>query len=381
MSRAVAVRTGKDSTKHPILYLGFELGRTEWKLGFTTGMGQRPRERTIQSGDLASLEREIERARRRFRLPADAEVVSCYEAGRDAFWLHRFMESVGHTNHVIDSSSLEVKQRAKRVKTDRIDLRGLLRLLIRFYSGEDQVWSVVHIPSPEAEDARQLHRELLTARRDRTRVNNRIKGLMATQGIALDLKPGFAEALERTLLWDGLPIADSLRARLQREWQRLLWQKQQVRILEAERNRLFRESTDPAMDQVRALYDLRGIGIESAWIFVMEFFAWRAFRNRRQVGALSGLTPTPFQSGGSNREQGIAKAGNRVVRWMAIEIAWSWLRHQPESALSRWYNDRFGSGSSRIRRIGIVALARRLLIELWRYLETGALPDGALTKS
>jgi transposase len=267
------------------------------------------------------------------------------------------------------------------VKTDRIDLRGLLRMLIRFASGEAEVWSVVNVPSPEAEDARHLDRELLAARRDRTRINNRIKGLMATQGIELELKPGFPDVLERALLWDGLPIPDTLRGRLKRDWERLLWQKQQVRILEAERNRLFRESTDPAIDQVRALYALCGIGIESAWVFVMEFFAWRAFRNRRQVAGLAGLTPTPFQSGTSTREQGVAKAGNRIVRWMAIEIAWSWLRHQPESELSRWYNRKFGAGSSRIRRIGIVALARRLLIELWRYLETGALPDGALTKS
>jgi transposase len=381
MSRAVAVRTRKDSTKRRVLYLAFELGRTQWKLGFTTGMGQRPRERAIQSGDLATVDREIERARRRFQLPAEADVLSCYEAGREAFWLHRFMEAIGHTNYVIDSSSLEVPQRAKRVKTDRIDLRGLLRMLIRFASGEAEVWSVVNVPSPEAEDVRHLHRELLAARRDRTRINNRIKGLMATQGIELELKPGFPDVLERALLWDGLPIPDTLRGRLKREWERLLWQKQQVRILEAERNRLFRESTDPAIDQVRALYALCGIGIESAWVFVMEFFAWRAFRNRRQVAGLAGLTPTPFQSGTSTREQGVAKAGNRIVRWMAIEIAWSWLRHHPESELSRWYNRKFGAGSSRIRRIGVVALARRLLIELWRYLETGALPDGALTKS
>ena len=381
MTRAVTARRGKDSTERQVLYLAFELGRKEWKLGFTTGLGQRPRERTVAAGHLDAVEAEIERAGCRFNLPPGAEVVSGYEAGRDGFWLHRFLDSVGHTSYVVDSSSLEVRQRAKRVKTDRIDLAGLLRMLIRYRSGERRVWSVVHVPSPEAEDARQLHRELLALRRDRTRTINRLKGLLATQGIQVELKTGFEAALEHTELWDGLPVPDQLCTRLKREWRRLGWLNQQVREVQAERHQLFRSSHDPAIAQVRQRYTLCGVRIESAWLFVMEFFSWRQFTNRRQVGALAGLTPTPYQSGQSQRELGIAKAGNRHVRWLAIEIAWSWLRHQPESQLTRWYNERFGQGSSRIRRIGIVALARRLLIELWRYLETGALPEGALTKA
>jgi transposase len=204
---------------------------------------------------------------------------------------------------------------------------------------------------------------------------------MATQGIEIEVKSGFLTALQHTLLWDGLPIPDHLRARLARDWQRLLAQRELVRQIEAERNRIFRESHDPAIKQVRQLYSLRGVGIESAWLFVMEFFAWREFTNRRQIGALAGLAPTPFQSGDVRRELGIAKSGNPNVRWLAIEIAWSWLRYQPDSELTIWYEERFGSGSSRIRRIGIVALARRLLIEFWRFLETGALPNGAVTKA
>ena len=188
-------------------------------------------------------------------------------------------------------------------------------------------------------------------------------------------------ALEHTVLWDGLAIPVHLRTRLVREWQRLLAQRKLVREIESERNRLFRESHDAAIEQVRQLYRLRGVGIESAWLFVMEFFAWREFTNRRQIGALAGLAPTPFQSGDVRRELGIAKSGNPNVRWLAIEIAWSWLRYQPDSELTIWYEERFGSGSSRIRRIGIVALARRLLIEFWRFLETGALPNGAVTKA
>ena len=381
MKRAVATRPSQDTSYSRVLYMAFELGRTEWKLGFTTGLGQTPRERTLRAGDLTAVETEIDRARSRFGLPRTAEVISCYEAGRDGFWLHRFLDAIGHTNHVVDSSSIEVKRKAKRVKTDRIDLSGLLRLLIRFHSGERRVWSVLRVPSPEAEDARQLHRELITARRDRTRTINRIRSLMATQGFSITLRPGFMNALEHTVLWDGLAIPVHLRTRLVREWQRLLAQRKLVREIESERNRLFRESHDAAIEQVRQLYRLRGVGIESAWLFVMEFFAWRQFTNRRQVGALAGLTPTPFQSGSVRREQGIAKSGNALVRWLAIEIAWSWLRYQPDSDLAIWYERRFGSGSSRIRRIGIVALARRLLIEFWRFLETGALPNGAFTKA
>ena len=323
MKGAVATRPVQDTKDSRVLYMAFELGRKEWKLGFTTSMAQAPRERTLRAADLSALEKEIERARARFGLGRTAEVISCYEAGRDGFWLHRFLEAIGHANHVVDSSSIEVKRKAKRVKTDRIDLGGLLRLLIRFHSGERRVWSVVRVPSPEAEDARQLHRELITARRERTRTINRIKSLMATQGIDIELKHGFLAVLQHTVLRDGLPVPDHLCARLAREWQRLLAQRDLVRQIEAERNRIFREARDPTIEKVRQLHCLRGVGIESAWLFVMEFFAWREFTNRRQVGALAGLAPTPFQSGDVRRELGIAKSGNPNVRWLAIEIAWS----------------------------------------------------------
>lgn len=244
------------------------------------------------------------------------------------------------------------------------------------------MWSVVRVPSPEAEDARHLHREIMTLKRDRTRVTNRIQAALATQGVLeVELGPGFETWLEELCLWDGLGLGDHLRMRLRREWQLREWLGGQIRGVERERRVLLRTSTDPAMEQVRQLMQLRGIGINSAWLYVMEFFAWREFRNRREVGALAGLTPTPHQSGDLDRERGIDKAGNRHVRAMAIEIAWGWLRFQPESRLSQWYEERFAHGSSRMRRIGIVALARKLLIELWRYLETGALPEGAQTRA
>jgi transposase len=378
MRTAETTREREDSR---VLYLALELGRKEWKLGFATGMGKRPRERTIQAGDVAKLKAEIERARGRFKLPADAAVVSCYEAGRDGFWIHRFLESIGVESHVVDSSSIEVKRRRRKRKTDRLDLDKLLRLLIRYWGGEDRVWSVVRVPTPEAEDARHLHRELMTLKRDRTRVTNRIRAALATQGVLrVELGAGFETWLEGLELWDGLGLGDHLRVRLQREWEHRQWLVEQIRRVEKERRECLRRSTDPAVEKVRQLMLLKGIGINSAWLYVMEFFAWREFRNRREVGALAGLAPTPHQSGDVDQERGIDKAGNRHVRAMAIEIAWGWLRFQPDSRLSQWYEERFAHGSSRMRRIGIVALARKLLIELWRYLETGALPEGAKTR-
>lgn len=379
MATAKTTRQGQGNHRTPTtLYLAFELGRHRWKLGFSTGMAQRPRERTVPAGDLERLEVEIEQARRRFHLPPEVEVFSCYEAGRDGFWLHRFLEAIGHQSYVVDSSSIEVNRRARRAKTDSLDLAGLLRLLIRYHGGERKVWSVVKVPSPEAEDARHLHRELLTLKRDRARLTNRIKGLLATQGLSVPLDDNFPATVEGVELWDGLPLLDHLRGRLEREWARHRFLSQEIRELERTRQAILRDSVDPAVDQVRQLLALQGIGMNSAWLYVMEFFAWREFRNRREVGALAGLTPTPHQSGDSHREQGIGKAGNRRIRAMAIEIAWGWLRYQPDSELSRWYHERFGSASPRMRKVGIVALARKLLIALWRYLETGAVPEGAV---
>ena len=374
--------TARRQKGNQVLFLALELGRREWKLGFATVIGKRPRERSMNAGDADGLEDEIARAKRRFGLSDSAEVVSCYEAGRDGFWIHRFLESIGVRSHVVDSSSIEVNRRRRRRKTDRLDMESLLRLLIRFCGGERRVWSVVRVPSPEAEDARQLHRELKTLGRDRTRVTNRIKALLATQGLLeVELGPEFEAELETMILWDGLPLPFQTRNRLKREWVKVKDLTRQIREVEAERRVLLRTSTDPAMEKVRQLHGLCGIGINSAWLYVMEFFGWREFRNRREVGALAGLTPTPHQSGDLDQERGIDKAGNRHIRSIAIEIAWGWLRFQPESALSRWYEERFAHGSSRMRRIGIVAVARKLLIELWRYLETGALPEGAVTRA
>jgi transposase len=363
-----------DSAK---LYLAFELGKQEWKLGFTIGLGQRPRVRAIDGGDVEALQWEIAQAKKRFGLAADAAVMSCYEAGRDGFWLHRYLLESAVDNLVVDSSSIEVKRRARRVKTDRLDVQKLLTMLIRYDAGEKKVWSVVNAPSVEAEDKRHLHRQLRTLKADRTRCNNRIKGLLYCQGIKMPVKEDFLETLPTVRLWDGSPLPAGLRSRVEREFAIWRFVNHQIEELETERAEMIRTSQDPCVDQVRQLLRLRGIGPNSAWLFVMEFFGWRNFRNRRQVGALAGLTGTPYLSGEETQEKGISKAGNTPVRSIVIEVAWSWLRFQPDSELTRWYQDRFAHGGKRLRKIGVVALARKLLIALWRYLETGELPAGA----
>jgi transposase len=241
---------------------------------------------------------------------------------------------------------------------------------------------VVRVPSVADEDRRQVHRELGMLKTERTRLTNRIKGLLATQGVRV---PGRgAGALLRDLAglrdWDGAPLPPRLQARLAREWTRWQLVTTQIHAVEAARAAAVRAAAEPAMEVVRQLGRLRGVGPTSAWLLSMEFFSWRQLRTRREVAALAGLTPTPFRSGALVREQGISKAGNRHVRAVVIELAWSWLRFQPTSALSTWYQRRFGTGSARLRRIGIVALARRLLIALWRYLETGTVPAGAVVR-
>ena len=375
------IRIEQDTLPQPTLFLAFELGQDTWKLGFTIGMAQPPRERTIPAGALETLQQEITRAKQRFGLPEDARVVSCYEAGRDGFWLHRALVAHGVQNHVIDSASIEVNRRQRRAKTDRLDVRKLLTMLLRHSAGEKKVWSVVRVPSVEEEDRRQLHREMQTAKQDRTRVINRIKGLLAGHGVQLPLQGDVDAQLDQAQQWDGSPLPSALRTRLKRAWQQVGFLTAHIQTLEAERRALVRRREDPVIAQVRQLFTLRRIGVNSAWLYVMEFFAWRDFQTPKQVGALAGLTPTPYQSGQSRRELGIAKAGNRHIRAMAIESAWAWRRVQPASALSQWYEHRFGAGSARLRKLGIVALARKRLIALWRFVKTGVLPEGAVLKT
>lgn len=365
-----------------LLYLSFELGEGSWTLSFTSGFAAPVHRRRVPARDRDAVLRQIEAMKERLGLATSCRVVSCYEAGRDGFWLHRFLAAHEVENLVVDSSSIEVSRRSRRAKTDRLDGESLLDLLLRHRAGsQKKVFSVVRVPTVEQEDRRHLHRELESAKQDRTRVTNRMKGLLANQGLRLDLKRDVPLQLASLRRWDGSPLPEGLRARLGREWERVVFYTALIERLEAERRGILQRGEDPVLEKVRQLNLLRGIGTNSAWLYAMELFGWREFRNRKQVGAIVGLTPTPHTSGTQERERGMSKAGNRHVRAMAIEIAWGWLRFQPKSALSQWYQRRFGTGSKRLRKIGIVALARKLLIELWRYLETGVVPEGAELKT
>jgi transposase len=364
------------------LCVSFELGEGRWALSFTSGFGEQVLRRSVRSRDRKAVLRTIEAMKGRLGLAPDARVASCYEAGRDGFWLHRFLEVQGVENLVVDSSSIEVSRRKRRAKTDRLDGESLLDLLLRHRAGSrKKVWSVVRVPTVEQEDRRHLHRELASAKKDRTRVTNRMKGLLANHGLTLDLRKDVPARLSALRQWDGSALPAGLRSRLSREWERVQFYTDLVERLEAERRELLRQAEDPMIEKVLQLNDLKGIGVNSAWLYTMELFGWRELRNRKEVGSIVGLAPTPHDSGQSERERGMSKAGNRHVRAMAIEIAWGWLRFQPNSELSKWYQRRFGSGSKRLRKIGIVALARKLMIELWRFLETGVIPEGAELKT
>ena len=364
------------------LMMAMELGESGWLLGFASAFGQKPLRRKVATRDGAAVLEQINWAKRRLGLPSDAPIASCYEAGRDGFWLHRFLTAHGIENLVVDSASIEVNRRKRRAKSDRIDLVALLDLLARHRAGSAKpVWSVVHVPSEEDEDRRHLGRELRLLKKDRTRVSHRIKGLLANHGFTLDLRGDLRAQIETLRTWDGTALPSGLRARLHRYVGDYDYLTGRIRGLDAERRRILREEAGPVLDTVRQLYSLKAVGINTAWMYGTEFFGWRAFRNGKQVGGAAGLTPTPYASGKSEREQGIGKSGSRWVRGAAIEFAWGWLRFQPESALSQWYQQRFGSGSKRLRKIGIVALARKLLVALWRFLETGVIPEGALLKN
>jgi transposase len=364
-------------TAAPTLYLAFELGWTTWNLAFTTAMAQKPRLRTIPARDLDGLRREIQRAQQRFCLPDTTPILSCYEAGRDGFWLHRYLDHEGVRNLVVDAASIEVNRRARRAKSDRLDVAKLLTMLIRYHGGEHQLWSVVHVPTPEDEDRRQPHRELMAVKGERTEHSNRIKGLLAGLGLDAVVDEQWPRRLVLLRQWDGAPVPAELTARILREFDRWTLVDRQARDLENAQRRAIRRDETADVEKIRRLLDLKAIGPMSATLFVREFFGWRAIKNRRELASLAGLTPTPYASGDSQREQGISKAGNRRLRWMAVEIAWGWLRWQPNSALSQWYQRRFGSGNARARKVGIVALARKLLIALWRYLDQGEVPEGA----
>jgi len=362
-----------------VLYMAMELSNRKWKLGFSNGA--RMRRKSIEARDQVRLLEEVLLAKRKLGLASEAQVICCYEAGRDGHWIYRWLTAAGFEVLEIDSSSIETARGRKHVKTDRVDVEKLVDLLLRYCLGFRKAFRVVRVPPEEAEAGQRLHREDEYLTRQRTRVTNRMKGLLVAQGITeLSLKGDFAARLERERRWDGQGLSPELKAELVR-------MHAQYRLIEEQLAALVRayaaelESDTAVGASRRRLEILKSMGPKTSRVLAAEVFAWRKFGNAKEVGGMSGLTATPSQSGDEQREQGISKTGNRRVRWVMIEFAWLWLRWQPNSELSRWYRQRFAHGSRRMRRIGIVALARKLLIALWRYVEFGELPAGAVLKA
>jgi len=374
MTTTQTVPHGQDTASQGELYISFELGDRSWKLTF--GDGRRgPGRYNLAAGDTSAVLGCVSKARARCGLSAQAKVHSCYEAGRDGWWLHRWLIAQGIDNIVVDAASIEVNRRARRAKTDRLDGDKLLAMLLRHHGGE-RVWSVLHEPTPQDEDARRTHRELARLMHERTAHTNRISSLLVLHNLRPRIIIGGRD-------WAGWwashceQVPPVLRVEVERESARLALVKQQIKALEAARRQALDDGKQPLVAQ---LAQLRAIGPRSAWVLVKELFGWRRFANRRELAGCLGLAPTPYDSGGSQLEQGISKAGNKRARALLVELAWGWLRLQPHSALTQWFNRRFAAGGKRMRRIGIVALARRLAIALWRYLEHGEIPAGATLK-
>jgi transposase len=361
------------------LFVALDLSRSSWVAAVHAPHADKISRHKLTPGAeglLALLGRVREQAERALGTPV--QVVSCYEAGRDGFWLHRVLCGAGIENRVIDPTSLLVDRRARRVKTDRLDAEALLRALMAWHRGEPRVCATVRVPSPDEEDARRTTRERANLLKERVRHVNRVKGLLATQGV-YDFEPLRPDRLERltTLITaDGRALPERLGAEVRRHLRRLALVLEMLAEVEAERDR----ALAAAKGKEAVLLRLKGLGPESVAVLCAEIFH-RAFANRRGVAAYAGLAPSPFASGDTCRDQGVRKAGNPRVRRMMVELAWLWVRFQPESALSRWFTARVGAIKGRVRRIAIVALARKLLVALWRYLETGLVPTGAVLKA
>ena len=365
------------NTASATLYVALELSRSTWLVAVHSPIADKVSQQRLEGGDTEGLLALITRKRIQAeeKLGRPVRVACCFEAGYDGFWLHRWLCARAIENRVLDAASILVNRRARRAKTDRLDVAGLLRTLMALERGETQVCRVVHVPSPEQEDAGRRSRERARLVVERGQHTNRIKGLLMTQGIR-DFEPtrrDWEARLDALRTPGGQPIRPCLRAELLRECRRLRQVMEMLAEVEAEQ-----KAVAATEDGVAArLARLRGIGVTFAAVLGNEVF-FRDFRNRREVGAYLGLAPSPWQSGQVERDQGIAKAGNPRARRTAIELAWLWLRHQPGSALAQWFRERVAGAKGRMRRIMLVAMARKLIIALWRYATTGAVPEGAV---
>lgn len=362
------------------IFVSLELSKSTWLMTSLSPGSEKMSRRSVPGGNmpalLACLDELREKARK--RVGEQFPVITIQEAGLDGFWIHRALEAENWiTSHVVDAASIAVPRRHRRVKTDRIDGETLVRTLMAWMRGEPRVCSMVRVPSIEDEDRRRIGRERKALVEERKRHINRIKGLLFSIGIR-DYQPirrDRREQLEQLRTGDGRPLPAHLTAQLVRELDRLELLTAQIKAVEAERDAQLAEfdETSPQL----MLMTFRGIGAEFANSLVSEGL-FRQFSNRRQVAAYAGLAPSPWRSGSIDREQGVSKAGNPRLRTMMIQLAWLWLRHQPDSALTRWFHERINHTGGRGKKIAIVALARKLLVALWKYVVDGVVIEGAV---
>lgn len=360
------------------LCFAIETGVGEWKLAL--GDGSNEREVTVPARDVHGLLREIQKSKVKFGLKAKVKVYSCYEAGRDGFWIHRMLTKHGVDNVVVDPASIEVNRRAKQRKTDRMDARKLRQMLLRYRLQEEKkLWSVLHVPSEEDEGKRRHHREVERLKKERGSHLCRLRSLLIVHGLNPSRLPRDAAPLRD---WDNKPLPEVLVEEYRREWERLeMIDKQIANMKVIRREKMKEKEASRSIRIAQKLALARGLGEETAWTLSHEFFGWRTFKNRREVGSSAGLTGCPYASGNMRKELGISKAGNARIRTLMVELAWRWLQFQPKSALAQWYEQRYAHGGARMRRIGIVALARKLLVALWKYIEQDTVPEGAVLRA
>jgi transposase len=374
-----ATRTDLDA-----IFISLELSRATWLItSLSPGDGAKMSKYTVRGGDVPALMARFaqlqEKVARRVGRPARLVVVQ--EAGLDGFWIHRMLEEQGIESHVVDAASIAAPRRRRRAKTDRIDGESLVRVLLAHKRGEPRVCAMVRVPTPEAEDRRRLSRERKTLTAERVAHVNRIKGLLFSQGVEYEpLHRNRRTRLEELRTHDGRPLPDHLKRQIGRELDRLELLLEQITAVEAERDAILAAAEAELPTPAKMLLDLKGIGAEFATVLWLEGL-FRRFDNRRQVAAYAGLAPTPWQSGTVDREQGVGKSGNPRLRTTMLQLAWLWLRHQPDSALSRWFHERVERNGVRFRKTMITALARKLLVALWKYVTAGVAIEGATMKT
>jgi transposase len=369
------------------IFVSLELSRSTWLItSMSPGGGEKMSKHSVSAGDIGALlacfselkQKALSRTRKSF------SIIVIQEAGLDGFWIHRVLEREGHESYVVDPASIATSRRRRRAKTDRIDGEALVRALLAYKRGEPRVCAMVRAPSPESEDSRRLSRERKTLTVERVQHVNRIKGLLFSQGVSgyEPLRRNRWQRLDELKTGDGRPLPPHLKAQISRELDRLELLIEQVKIVETERDALFAPAVKtgqlPAPQAMLA--DLKGIGAEFVAVLWSEGLC-RSFTNRKQLGAYAGLAPTPWQSGSVAHEQGVSKAGNPRLRTTMIQLAWLWLRHQPQSALALWFKERVSHNGGRLKKTTIVALARKLLVALWKYVTAGIVIEGAVMKS